>query len=117
MNDETKAQLNAFVQKILDYASKGADFSAEQVPLLVQEWLKWQAAEAAVMLIVFFIIFVGFVIATKKMWAEKYLPAQGLTMIGAVIVGVRMIYHLLILVKVMIAPRVVIVEKFAEWLK
>lgn len=122
MDPKTKEQLNLFVQKMIDLADKGVDFSVEQIPLVVQEWLNWQAAEAMLFLalgvfiwIVTRIIFVKVREGMKGSGDEgvEWIPAMIGTVIGTIVIFANA-YHL---IKVLVAPRVVLVEEFARWLQ
>lgn len=131
MTPETQKALEAFVIQIMDTAKSGAAWTAEQTPLLVQEWLQWQLAEATISLIIFYIfaalLAVFAVISQRKHQAgidsPKYYDGSwavgiilGWSGAGAVffITSVTLIPAI---VKVWIAPRVIVFEKFMEILK
>jgi len=124
MNDATKQALEQFVTKMLSAAEQGASWTADQAPLLVQEWLRWQLVNSALWALVF--VAITTLIAIRMLpWAKRgeerdefefgaawvsYSVVQLLTFIAAAV-------WVESLLKVLIAPRVVVLEKFADLIK
>lgn len=47
MSEEMKQALEQFAARLLQEGTNAIDFTKEQVPLLVQEFLRWKVAESA----------------------------------------------------------------------
>lgn len=123
MNEATKQALEQFVTKMLAAAEQGATWTADQAPLVVQEWLRWQLVNSALWAVVLVAITVAIFIKTLP-WARRerhddvdhavawafYVAAQGMTFIVAAI-------WVEALLKVTLAPRVVVLEKFMSLVK
>ena len=59
MNDEMKAVLLEYLKKLLSVTEKGLEWSAEQIPLIIQEKLTYDFWFSAAWLVVVTIVFVG----------------------------------------------------------
>jgi hypothetical protein len=135
MTDATKQALEAFVLQIVEAAKTGASWTAEQTPILVQEWLRWQLAESVIWLVIplFIIIIIlsfGWKIIPALVRAnayessrdEDYTIAQTVggiisSVIACIIMLVGVFPAIMQLTKVLVAPRVVVFEKFVELIK
>lgn len=98
---------------------KAVDFAQEQAPLVVQEFLAWKFAQAAIWTIIATIglLIIGYII--KKCFSKSWLDdSDGLSVEGAVIATVIFLSLLFVkfvpnveqMVKVKVAPRVFIIE-------
>lgn len=144
MSPETQKALEAFVMQIIEAAKSGAAWTSEQTPLLVQEWLQWQLTSALMTLIIwgsFLLIFWLFAFQFIPNWcyavefngrvdrSDQVERAKSskvtARVIGCVVAGVvsiptligGIIPSLMLTLKVLVAPRVVVFEKFLEVLK
>lgn len=108
--------------RIIDAAKTGASWSADQVPALVQEWLRWQLTESAVVataLITLGLILtrVTYKYSVRKDW-ESFMPLQLFTGVAVVcFLGIGIFDYALTALKVLIAPRVVVLEQFIQLVK
>lgn len=119
MTDQTKQALEQFILQIIDAAKNGATWTAEQTPLLVQEWLRWQAVEAGVWSIVAAIVFGALAYGSYFCWRKKNENPREDWEIGGTLFGVfacgalvPLVVCSLTVLKVLIAPRVVVFEQF-----
>lgn len=124
MTPETKQALEAFVLQIIDAAKTGATWTAEQTPLLVQEWLRWQLAEASIILVfgLLAIAFAVYWIRNVNWWLEADDPAPLIgggvvAILGGIFALVTVPVATITIAKVLVAPRVVVFEKFIELVK
>lgn len=125
MDETTQKALNEFVQQVISAAQTGAQWTAEQAPLVVQEWLRWQLIEALLLgcLGVVVLVFAAAAAYCAYRWSCDY-ETEGLGIIAGAVaailiaVGATLSSHfLLVALKVYVAPRVVVLEKFAELVK
>lgn len=124
MSDDTRAALEQFVQQMLRAAEQGATWTVEQAPLVVQEWLRWQLIEALFLgcLGVGVLVFAAAAAYRAYRWSGDYGTeglgiAAGIVALFSMVLGVVMSSQFLLALKVYVAPRVVVLEKFAELLK
>lgn len=142
MTPETKQALEAFVLQIIDAAKTGATWTAEQTPLLVQEWLKWEYTRSVINIglagVVLFVLWALVLIIIPRIvyWDSKASDygyrrdraddeAKSSRWIGSLIAGIITLLILLLPVadelkyvyKLHTAPRVVVFEKFIELVK
>ena len=120
MNDATKQALNDFILKLVQGLDTAATFTAEQTPLLVQEyldWIFWSSLLGAVASIA------GLMIAAAVFrWTRNYYkmnprsnnPGPGFTCAAAAVLSIPLtlntIYCAAFVLKVSVAPRLVIIE-------
>jgi heme/copper-type cytochrome/quinol oxidase subunit 2 len=115
MDEALKAQMVEFAKRLLDAAETGATFAAEQTPLLVQEWLRWELASsliyAGLAVVVIAACVYGCVRAVKMKNSDDaenmFLACFVMGIVALVVAGINT--HDAI--KVWVAPRVVIVER------
>ena len=136
MDEATKQAMNTFVQQMIAAAQNSAQWTADQAPLLVQEWLRWQLYSS-----VFWAVFgVGLisigalVIRTSRSWylAEEaenktrhyssdplpYVAAGVVCGVAPLALGLVVAFvNLSMILKVIIAPRVVVLEKLMTLVK
>ena len=131
MDAETKALLLKYLEVGADRLGRGAAFVEAEIPLVVQEYLSWYWWENTIG-VVMDILFIILVILLVKacMYSYKRLEAEefdgdcnwwgGLVcssvaaLVIAVITSISLSLDVQNLVKVSVAPRVVILEKIAE---
>lgn len=128
MDEQTKAAMNAFAQQVIDAAQNAGKFASEQMPLVVQEWLRWLAVENAIWVVVSLSVLIAsvysFWAALRKLKSAPgydappyvaWLIGGGIVpgVLGAVLLGVSVVD----LLKVLIAPRVVVLERFMDLFK
>ena len=124
MDEITKKALEEFVQKMLSAVEQGATFTAEQAPLVVQEWLRWQMVEALVIATILLILSVGSSLFSRWCWSNKRKdPTRDWEFGSVFLIGAAIGFALFSLVvymealKIYLAPRVVVLEKFVDLLK
>lgn len=134
MNETTKAALEQFVMKMLDVVEQHATWTAEQAPLVVQEWLRWQMINAVIEASPALVASIAAVcgcrwLLRRARWyadhSEFNTGGEAVDLqFGAVLVGslAVMLFSMFLFLaspalKVYLAPRVVILEKFADLLK
>jgi len=130
MNEETKDLLLKYLQAGAERIERGSAFVESEIPLVVTEYLNWYWAATlfcvilgAVLLVSSFVL-AYFVPSTLKRaennyeWGDEILVAgifQVLFAIGLCVAGVIILgENTYKLVKVSVAPRVVLLEKIAE---
>lgn len=130
MSEQTKQALETFVQKILSLAESSTDFAVEQIPLVVQEWLTWMAVEHAMWVVFQLSIPVAAYLLVGKVGriiyeeedetkdAEILAITRVIRIVAAAVLGTMFglaaMWNLTVVVKVWLAPRVVVLEKFAD---
>lgn len=123
INEELKKKMVEYLTVLERDLKTVKDFSAEQVPLLVQEylnWIFWSNCFGAILALIAMII-------VAIIWRKIYKTADGdtadqiLTLIMGslfmVAFSIPMFAHFTQAAKVHIAPRVVIIEKVSEIVK
>jgi hypothetical protein len=134
MDEATKNALNEFVQQAISATKAAGQWSAEQAPLLVQEWLSWQLAESAAWMVLALLAVVPCALglrmlrakhaecAASKDWSVRldtldYNIASALVAIMVAGLVFAAFVNALHAVKVIVAPRVVVVEQLGRWLQ
>ena len=132
MSDELKTALTAFVQQIIAAAKDGASWTAEQSPMVVQEWLRWQIVSGFTIAAVTTVMTAICLRVAWKIhrWVQDeksdpynddnmlaYIPAAALVIICVVTWFEATAPALMSATKALIAPRVVVLERFMELLK
>ena len=123
MDEATKAALNAFLRQAVETAQAGAEWTAGQAPLLVQEWLRWQLVEAAVGTTVGVVLAYGLSLILRS--AFRAMAKDGEVDPGHIIGGIfcaamaipLLCVNVMTLVKVLVAPRVMVLEQVREWIR
>jgi hypothetical protein len=118
MNEELKNQLSQFLAKALDVAEKGIDTAGEQIPALLQEIVQWQLFSAIGFVALFTTISIlGFAFSYylyRDYKQTNYDDNLYISIISAVVVlfifFASLICNLPIIIKVLTAPRLVILE-------
>lgn len=125
MNEQTQQALNDFVTQAIGAAKAGAAWTAEQSPLLVQEWLRWYLADHAISAGIFLAVLVPLALVCRSWWRKadwEYGPdeyAAGIIVcsIGVCVCAVGAVVNGMGVAKVLVAPRVVVIEGLASWLR
>lgn len=126
MNEQVKQQLIQWVQSVTEAARSAEQWSAEQVPLLVQEWLRWQLIEALFIALTLLattgvVWFASHRIcqAIRKTNSDPFIPDLVTTVTGFITIPLvgAVVNQILAALKVWLAPRVVVLEKFADLIK
>lgn len=121
MSEETKKALEAFVLQVIDAARTGAQWTSDQAPLLVQEWLTWQAADSIIWIVLGLILLgISFAFFRKIKAAVAGTSDDGcqwFMLLPGSVGFVFAVANTLDLVKVLVAPRLVVFEKFVELIK
>jgi len=120
--------IKQWAKELLDWAKQGKDIVAEQVPLLVQEIIKWGFAEAILYMVLAVAIFLSSRYLMKK-WYEKPVtscwrdwdeggPLPGFAWVviggGHVFSFYLFFNNLFVAVKTLVAPRVYLIEYLAN---
>lgn len=122
MEKDLTQRLGLYLDEIEKAVKTGGEFAAEQAPLLVQEFLAWTFWEATLAMVASLAAAALLGLACRKLvkWnhaAESYVDAEPLIVGGVVtgLVGLMMLIPAAInahkMVKVSVAPRVVLVEE------
>ena len=117
MNEATKQAIEQFIQKILAGAEAAGNFTTEQTPLLVQEWLRWQIVDSAFWLVVGLVILAVSLLTWKRSWKISFdedIPLIVANFTGVLLGSLMTVTNTFDLIKVLVAPRVVLLEKFAD---
>lgn len=124
MDDKTKEAFNSFAQQIITAASNGAAWTLEQAPSLVQEWLRWYATERVFFIALFLIIFLlpawliyRYILSVKRSgdYIDEEFIMFPLALTAAGFLGT--LYQVYFLIKVLIAPRLVVMEELIDLIK
>jgi hypothetical protein len=119
MDEQTKTLLAEYLKKLLQAAESGASFAAEQIPIIIQEKLAfdfWVATMwIALCLVAGILVSIGYYkINVKAEWDED---TTAPTTVAMFFVGVTLLmillFNLITIIKIQVAPRLYIVE----WLK
>ena len=119
MNKELEQCLMQFVSKALDVANKGIDTAGEQIPMILQEIIQWQLFSAIGFLVLFTTISItGFALSCflyrKYKQADQDVDDLFTAIISALVsllfFGASLLYNLPTIIKVLVAPRLVIIE-------
>jgi hypothetical protein len=122
----TRDIINSFLTELLEFSKDAGAFAKEQVPLVLQEYVKWGIAEG---LMIFFgcsLYIIGFAYGAKR-WAidahrgDDDLAAFLYLMIGGILslmafVG-ALVDGILPAIKAIVAPRVYLIEKLSDLIK
>ena len=121
MDETTKQALNTFVQQMIVAAQDSAKWTADQAPLVVQEWLRWQLAQSVVVALWFLGAAIALAVLSRRwfkndnIWPETPLPLFSSFMaVGAFLLAMG---NTLDALKVWLAPRVVVLEQFISLVK
>lgn len=124
MNEEIQAKLAQYMQYLEDGLKTGADFTAEQAPLVVQEILAWEFIQYVVYGLAFLVpimILLAGIYKLSKYWnhsdEDTAFPSILVSILFSVIaiglfIGVAS--NTMGALKVTYAPRLVIIEKAAD---
>lgn len=118
MNEELKQQLTQFLAKALDVANKGIDATGEQIPLILQEIVSWQLWSSIGFLALFTSITVLGSVLSYYIYRHYKRTYDVDSFFSFILVSVTtlfvffasLIYNLPIILKVLIAPRLIILE-------
>lgn len=120
---ETKDILNQFLSELLEGVKAAGAFVNEQLPLVLQEYIVWGVAESFIWLLPFLAPFVWLQFQWKKAIAydskennigSDAMPVTVFVAIGSILLSIGVVYHLLDLVKPLVAPRVYLIEELSK---
>ena len=109
-----KQILDAFATEMLELLQTGSEFMGEQAPMVCQELLRYHLATSLLG------VAVGMTLFGVGRWAFKKLsPIDGeaayvLTGIIWVVAGIIGLINMMIMLKIIIAPRVFLIDYFTE---
>ena len=109
--------LKPLVDKAIGGIEKGVDFTIEQAPLLIQEFYNWHIAESIVYIVLAVILltvpYLMYRLDKKYDFANEAIVLPIFVSLVSFIVGVTMfIAGLLDLIKLIVAPRLFLIEYF-----
>jgi hypothetical protein len=124
MDEQLKAKLVGYLDTIESKVKAGNDFVAAEAPLAVQEWLTWMAWESGIYAAACLVTVLVGVFTFRKLF-RKWPASNHITelplvcgMLACVTVGtITLIFgvvHGMQCAKVIVAPRVVVIEKVSE---
>lgn len=121
-NEEIKAAVIEYLKTFESGLKKAGEFSMEQVPLVVQEFLAWEfwgsIAAATVCCIAIAIVFPLHKAGCKisDPFSEGRILTHILSVFSWIVLSVSAVIQLVEALKVTVAPRLVILEKISELL-
>tara|TARA_R110002050_G_scaffold108009_2_gene218590 strand:+ start:353 stop:709 length:357 start_codon:yes stop_codon:yes gene_type:complete len=109
--------LRPLVEKAISGIEKGVDFAIEQAPLLVQEFYNWHIAETVIYLVISVILlsipYVMYRLDKKYDFSNEIILFPVFVSLVSFLIGVIMfVAGLLDLVKLIVAPRLYLIEYF-----
>lgn len=117
MNQDLQKTLSTYLDTLLSTLKEGAAFASDQIPLVIQEKLHWDLAQASIGigLGLLLVALATWLSLTAKAWNEKdhYSDWGFLVMAaaGCAVIGLPMIIiNLLTFVQIEVAPRLYILE-------
>jgi hypothetical protein len=134
MNEELKAKMLAYLGKLESVAEKASDFAAAEIPETVREYLRWLVVEHVAYALVGFVPMILWLCCLRVMnrwqdygdeerkldrWNSEHAFLSRATKYGGFFVAVLAIVFItggqvLKATKVVVAPRVVILEEIAK---
>lgn len=123
INEEIKQKMVEYLQTFEAGVKKAGEFSAEQAPLVVQEFLAWEFWSHAVGAVVCGVAIIVIALVIRKIWniTESFdeLRFGGSLFGGMACVGlmVGLCCNSYYAGKVAVAPRIVVLEKIATLVK
>ena len=119
MNNKLEEQLSKVVEKSIGLAEKTGEFVIEQAPQLLQEFYNWHITESIIYLLLGLFILVLPILFTVKNWKSLYDSDFGagcvITCFFTTLSGICIsIYNLIELIKILVAPKLYLIEYFIE---
>jgi hypothetical protein len=123
VSEEVQAKMLQYLQQFEAGVKSAADFSAEQAPLVVQEFLAWEfwsnfigGLSCAFAMIV---VLIGAFIVYKKAeeGSAERIVATVLTFAFSILLLIPTSIHLSRALKIKVAPRVVVLEEISKLVK
>lgn len=120
MDEEIKAQIIPIIENTKEGLAKAVDFLCEQSPILVKEILWWHGVQSALFCLLGLAILIILAMTRKKLWDwadEADGPSEGAAWMGvlvgqimALIGGVGFVLTNFAWLKILIAPRLFLLE-------
>lgn len=120
MNEELQQALTQFLTASLNAVEKGATIAGEQIPLILQEIVQWKIWSSAVGFVGFLLLSIVLAIVALKCWKqinpgtdEFCVPIGACAVLCLLIAPVMFLIsceQLYRLIKVLTAPRLVLIE-------
>jgi hypothetical protein len=134
VDDQLKARLEKYLDALEKGAQKAGEFAEVEIPQAIKEWLWWYGIEHAIYALCFLagIVVVGVVchslLRKSRAWAptstwDKEVRGNcvGAAWTGRVLLplllSIGLVHHLMEVIKVVVSPRVVLIEKVADVIK
>lgn len=103
-----------YVGTIKDYTVQGIEFSKEQVPLVVEEFLKFELLKNVVWAVFFLLIVIGLttltVVILKNEDADELVGFAIFTSILDIVFFIVLVHYIIDIVKLWVAPKVYLIE-------
>ena len=120
MNDELQQALAEMVKGLTAAAETVGQVGQEQIPLVVQEYLRWGMVDAVGGMLIFGTVFIWLTTlvrrAVREDWREEGGIIATMMMIPTTIIGFFVMVNFAAALKVLIAPRVYMIEQAANLL-
>lgn len=119
INEEIKQKMVEYLQTFEAGVKKAGEFSAEQAPLVVQEFLAWEFWGNAIPAVVVLVLMLTAMIVTAVIWKKSddidWRMGSGLvTGLGVLFLTIPFCITASNACKVAVAPRIVVLEKISE---
>lgn len=122
INEEIKQKMVEYLQTFEAGVKKAGEFSAEQAPLVVQEFLAWEFWGNAIPAVLVLLIMLTALVSTAVIWKKSddidWRMGSGLiTGLSVLFLTIPFSITASQACKVAIAPRIVVLEKISELVK
>lgn len=125
MNPEIQQHLISYIDKLEGLAKQGADFAADQIPLVLQEYILYQQLSTTVSLVGSLLLFISALIVLRTGYKAllqdehlrnpaRWMPFLFVGVLGCIFFPIGILSSVDPCIKVWTAPRVVLIEKLNE---
>lgn len=117
---DTKTVIAEFLKQLLEFTKDAGAFAKEQIPLVLKEYIYWGIASSVVWLLPF-LVMLYFSFRIWRWAIDKIEESDWFSLVSAIAYTAIMLpgilYHLLDLMKAIVAPRVYLIEQLTSMLK
>lgn len=119
ITEEVKQKMIEYLQTFEQGVKRAGEFSAEQAPMVVQEFLAWEFWGNAIPAVLVLLIMLTAVISTAVIWKKSddidwRMGSGVVTVLAVVFLTIPFSITASQACKVAIAPRIVVLEKISE---
>ena len=119
MNEDIKARITTYLDHLENTANNATAFAAEQVPLVIQEYLAWCFYSSLFLTCCFGLLSLILLVACRVFWKKDKSVEEGaggwvvlsvwtgVAALGSAAIAVTHVYDL---IRVIVAPRILILE-------